>query len=281
MAATAAATTSEEANPYGVISEKNVFRLNPPPPPAPAEVAKPPDVPKVMLSGFQKVGNLMKVYLAIPAKDPKDTAYLALQAGEKERDVEIIKIREDKQEVDIVNTGTLMTLSIKSNGYALTGGGAPAKPGPAGGPPGPAGRRLSIPAGGPHPASPTAGAPPPANADNAAIIAGGPGFNSELPSYSGATSSFGAGSAIVSGGMAQPAAAAGAVPNSPSAQIANTLLSGANTGQGYRMPVPENVTPAPTVVQAAGLLIHQAAGGPPAPTGLEGPPEGGPPGPEQ
>jgi hypothetical protein len=284
MAATAAATTSEDANPYGVISEKNVFRLNPPPPAAPAEVAKPPDIPKVMLSGFQKVGDRMKVYLAIPAKDAKDTtAYLALQAGEKERDVEVIKIREDKQEVDILNTGTLMTLTIKSNGFALTGGGAaPGKPGPAGGPPGPGGRRLNIPAGGPQPMRPTAGAPPPANADNAAIVAGGNGFNSGSPSYNGSTSSYGTSGAIVSGGMVQPEPGVGAVPNSAAAQIANSLLSGANSGQGYRMPVPENVVPASPVVQAAGLLIHQAAGGPPSPTGLEGPAEGGgPPGPEQ
>ena len=54
---------------------------------------KPPDLPAVKLSGFQKIGAHMKVYLAIPAKDPKDTAYLSLQQGEKGSDVEILAIR--------------------------------------------------------------------------------------------------------------------------------------------------------------------------------------------
>src|SRR5665213_797581 len=87
VASAFAETTTEDGNPYSVISDKNVFHLNPPPPP-PTVKEKPPDLPKVMLSGFQKIGNKMEVFLALPAKDPKDTAYLAMQAGEKSRDIE-------------------------------------------------------------------------------------------------------------------------------------------------------------------------------------------------
>ena len=59
----------------------------------------------------------------------------------------------------------------------------------------------------------------------------------------------------------------GAVPNNPAAQIANTLLSGANAGQNYRPTAPQ-APPEPLEVQTAGLLIHEANGGPPAPTGI-------------
>ncbi len=83
IASTAVGTTSEEANPYAVISDKNVFHLNPPPPPAPAEATKPPDLQKVMLSGFQKVGDRMKVYLAIPAKGPQGHRLSGASGGRK------------------------------------------------------------------------------------------------------------------------------------------------------------------------------------------------------
>jgi hypothetical protein len=251
-----AETTMDDSNPYAVISDKNVFHLNPIPPP-PAEKEKPLDLPKVMLSGFQKVGNNMKVYLAIPAKDPKENVYLALMAGEKQRDVEIVKIRAEKQEVDIVNTGTPMTLSISNNGFALGGGavGPIAK----GGPPTPGGfgnRRIPVVPGLPPPTLPGA-----APGGGSALIIGGRNNGDSASAYTG--------NAIVSGNVAQPMTMGmgGAVPNNPAAQIANTLFSGANTGQGYRMPVSQ-APPEPPEVQAAGLLIHEAAGGPPAPTGI-------------
>jgi hypothetical protein len=195
-----------------------------------------------MLSGFQKVGERMKVYLAIPAKDPKDTAYLALQAGEKERDVEIVKIRADKQEVDILNTGTPMTLTIASNGFPLSGGGAVAK---AGGPPPPGTpeiRRMPGFRGAPPPNMPAAAVPSPASRSGSAIIVGGGSGSSGGPQSYGSSSY---GGAIVSGGNSAPVNTTAAVPNNPAAQIANTLFSGGATGQGYRMPAPENVAPAP------------------------------------
>jgi hypothetical protein len=256
IASAYAETTSEDSNPYNIISDKNVFHLNPPPPPVSAQKEKPPDLPKVMLSGFQKVGSRMEVFLALPAKDPKDNAYLALQAGEKERDVEIVAIRASKQEVDIINTGTPMTLTISNNGFALGGGAAPG-PVPRGGPPTPGGfgnRRIPVM---PPVGQPATAAASPAGGDNSAIIVGGrDNVMQNLGNYTG--------NAIVSGNEAPPMAAGGAVPNNPAAQIANTLLSGANTGQNYRMPVPQ-AAPEPPEVQAAGLLIHEAGGGPPAP----------------
>ncbi|HEY3854339.1 MAG TPA: hypothetical protein VGO67_08115 [Verrucomicrobiae bacterium] len=248
-----AETTTDDGNPYSIISDKNVFHLNPPPPP-PAEKEKPPDLPKVMLSGFQKIGSKMEVFLALPAKDPANTAYLALQAGEKSRDIEIVAIRDKKKEVDIINTGTPMTLTISNNGFALGGGSAPAaRPG---GPPTPGGngfgnRRIPV----MPPAAPPATAA--AGNNNSAIIVGGSANVMEnLGNYTG--------NAFVSGNQA-PSMVGGTVPNNPAAQIANTLLSGANTPQTYRPSTPQG-PPEPAEVQAAGMLIHEANGGPPAPT---------------
>jgi hypothetical protein len=248
-------TTEEDPNPYAVISKMNVFRLNPPPPPVAAETAKPPDLQKVMLSGFQRVGQRLKVYLAIAAKDPKDVAYLALQTGEKERDVEIVKIRPEKQEVDIVNAGMKMTLSIASNGFVLGGGTPVAGAKTPGGPPAPGGianRRMPIVPGMPPP--PTAAAAP-APGGNSAIIVGG--NNNEGSSY--------AGNAYVTGGNTAPAMSPGIdVPNSPAAQIANSLFNGTPVGAGNH--VPQATGPAaPPEVQAAEMLVQHAAGGPPPP----------------
>jgi hypothetical protein len=276
-----AETPGEDANPYAVISDKNMFHLNPPPPPPSADAGKPPDLQKVMLSGFQKVGDRMKVYLAIPAKDPKDTAYLSLQAGEKERDVEIVKIWADKQAVDIINTGTPMTLTIASNGFSLGSGGAVAKtgapPGPGGpGAPGaPGGRRMPAMMGAlPHNA-PAASAASRASSGVTPIVVGGGGANNSGSQGFGASSSGSSygGGAIISGGGSSPVNTVAAAPGSPASQIANSLFSGSTTGQGYQMPTPANVTPAPPEVQAATLLLHEAAGGPPAPMGLDGTPE--------
>jgi hypothetical protein len=271
IASAVAETIDEDANPYAMISDKNVFHLNPPPPPPSAEAAKPPDLQKVMLSGFQKVGDRMKVYLAIPAKDPKDTAYLALQAGEKADDVEIVKIRADKQEVDIVNTGTPMTLTIASNGFT-EGGGVVSKAGGAPPPGLPGNHRMPGMPGVLPPNMPMAAVPPPApvsSGGSAIIVGGGEGNNGAPQSYGapsyGSSSSYG-GSPIVSGGAPSYVNTSAAAPNNPSAQIANSLFSGA-TGQYH--PTPANIIPAPPEVQAAGLLLHQAAGGPPAPTGIE------------
>ena len=175
-----------------------------------------------MLSGFQKVGDRMKVYLAIPAKDPKDTAYLALQAGEKADDVEIVKIRADKQEVDIVNTGTPMTLTIASNGFT-EGGGVVSKAGGAPPPGLPGNHRMPGMPGVLPPNMPMAAVPPPApvsSGGSAIIVGGGEGNNGAPQSYGapsyGSSSSYG-GSPIVSGGAPSYVNTSAAAPNNPSA----------------------------------------------------------------
>src|SRR5271156_6010519 len=60
-----------DANPYSVISDRNVFHLNPPPPSAPAEAPKPLELPTVMLTGIVGKDKSVKVYLALRSKESK------------------------------------------------------------------------------------------------------------------------------------------------------------------------------------------------------------------
>jgi hypothetical protein len=254
-------------NPYNVISDRNVFRLNPPPPP-PEPEQKPVDLPKVMLTGFWTVGQRVKVLLAVPSKDAKvPPIYLTLGAGEGDQNLEVVNIRPSKEEVDILNSGTPQTLTVASNSYVSSPPpSAPGRPGGGGFPmpgmPGP-GRRGGF----PMPSAQSAAPAPMAAAytGGSAIVVGG-----------GDSTSFG-GSPIVSGG----ASYGGDAPASTAAaQIANSLFSPA---QQYKPPVQDTAPPLPPEVQAAGLLLSEKmpGGGPPAPpmSNIGGEGDSGPPAP--
>jgi hypothetical protein len=289
----AADTAPADANPYSVISDRNIFHLNPPPPPPDPDAAKAVDVPKVMLTGFVGKGNTMKVLMAVLPKDKKDSvSYLTLKPGEKDHDVELVNIHLDKEEVDIINTGTAQTLSVKSNSYASA---APATPQPGGAPamPGLPGIRhpmAGFPAASPQPAATPATASAASSGGSAIVVAGGGGGESGSASgssgngaivsggnasVSGGNSFVSGGNASVSGGNSYASGGNSYVPgmnaNNAGGQIANSLF---NQNSQYRMP-PAIGTPAPKAVQAAGLLIQEAAGGPPSP--VQSSEDGGPP----
>jgi hypothetical protein len=125
--------TNAESNPYLIISRRNVFHLHAPPPPAPV-ADKSATLPEVMLTGFVETAHVTTVLLAKPAEEPAKTpTYLSLKAGERKDGVEVVRIRLQKEEVDIINSGTPMTLCLNSNsfpsdGFALKAfGGAQAK----------------------------------------------------------------------------------------------------------------------------------------------------------
>jgi hypothetical protein len=120
------------ANPYSVIVERNVFRLNSPPP-----IAKPDKTPSnsaevnVTLSGFMQTGDQWQVLLAVKSLSPDPKApplqtFLTLIEGGKEsvrqQDqqtwLEVVKIYAEQERVDILNSGVPMTLSMKTNGFA-------------------------------------------------------------------------------------------------------------------------------------------------------------------
>ena len=56
-ASAVAAPFNDDSNPYSVITGRNVFHLNPPPPPPSTQKEKPPELPKVMLSGLPLVSG--------------------------------------------------------------------------------------------------------------------------------------------------------------------------------------------------------------------------------
>ena len=108
-------------NPYMVIAEKNIFHLQPPPPSDTPTNAPEPEKPKVILSGFATVAGVTTAFMSIPAKDAKDhPTYLRLKMGEAQDDIQLLDIREPLGEVDILDAGAQITLSVKSNSYAMT-----------------------------------------------------------------------------------------------------------------------------------------------------------------
>lgn len=183
----------DSSNPYAIIVDRNIFRLNPPPPPVAVD-QKPVEMPKVYLSGIIKIGDDIRVLFSMPAKDAKgQTSYFKLAPGEMasgERDdkLELVRIHPDQQEVDVVVNGTAMTLSVLSNSLASAsaptgkagGGAAP----PQGVRPGPAAAQPPV---------ATAAAP----AGSSAIIVGG---NRESTSYGGGVSVGGGGGGVTTVG---------------------------------------------------------------------------------
>ena len=174
--------TGDNSNPYAIIIDRNVFRLNPPPPPPSAE-KKPVDLPKVYLNGIVRVGDDVRVLFSIPPKDAKSqTTYFKLAPGEKDDVLELVGIHPDQQEVDVLVSGTAMTLSVFSNSLASAGGKA------AGGGTAPAPAVLR---GGPPAPAPAAAAAAPG--DSSAIVVGG--GRSSSP-YGGVTVGGGGGGGV-------------------------------------------------------------------------------------
>jgi hypothetical protein len=280
-----------KVNPYAVIIDKNVFRLNPPPPLEPPPEVKPADLPQYKLTGIVNISGETRVLFALAPKDAKDTpTYLNLAAGEKQGQLELVSIDRDKEEVAVINSGTPMTLSVKSNSYAVSAGAAPAAPGPI-----PGARRLPG-----FPAPPIPGAPPPAPAPataaasqpstgGAVIIGGGGdggGANSgvaqnnqnyaaqNVGNYGGGN--YGGSGVSVSGAAPINYGGVGGVnlatPNGATINLGST----APVGQTPNWPPPttEPVNPALQILemQAASQGINTGNNGSPANSGKTGPP---------
>jgi hypothetical protein len=111
----AAAVPDDGSNPYDVITERNVFHLNPIPPPPPPPTPKV-ELPEIKLSGFLRIGKTTHALFSCSPKDKKEEPiYYDLADGQKEGILEVVRIHEEEGEVEIINSGTPLTLSLKND----------------------------------------------------------------------------------------------------------------------------------------------------------------------
>ncbi len=113
-----ASVVSDDADPYLVITQRNVFGLKPPPPPPAPPKDAAAALPEVRLTGFMRKGAPWKVLLSVTPASPDGhqhglTFYLTMVEGDKEGDVELVKAYPVEGKVDIINSGTPMTLSLE------------------------------------------------------------------------------------------------------------------------------------------------------------------------
>lgn len=228
--ACAIADTTGEDSAYGAISNRNAFHLNPAPSPA-APVQKTVDLPKLVLSGFYKVGGNTRVLLAMPPRDQTGvTKYFNLAPGERDTPVEVVKISAEKGEVDIINSGMRMTLSLASNGAVAMAapsqpaGGAPPVPGMPGGK-----QARTLSPGVPQPAALLAAAATPATSGNSAVVVSGGDSGSLAESANGSAN----GGAIIAGRNSVGGGNSGAPSASGnSSSTGGVIVAGGNSAIG-------------------------------------------------
>jgi hypothetical protein len=226
-------TPSDDGNPYSAIVRANVFHLTDPPKP----VEKPDQIlanlPKVNISGFiRHADQPVRALFATVPKDPKEPAkYFNLAEGEKQDILEVLKIADNQESVQVVIAGTPVTLTTKSNSFIQPI--VPIKPGVPG-----AAAVPAVAAARPYTQAP--GAPPAAQADNSGggvIVAGG-----IVPSHTGASSVTTIGNAGgLSGGTAFNNTAmnngsgfgAAGIAGSPNSAFQSVPTRGGNTLPNY------------------------------------------------
>ena len=129
----ASANNSLLGNPYATIAARNIFALNPPTPPAPLE---PPEknLPKITPTGIQSFFGQSKVLFKVAAgaaprgRQPANEEFYILSQGQREDDIEVIKIDEKNSLVTFDNHGTTQELPLASP--AESGAFASSSPGP-------------------------------------------------------------------------------------------------------------------------------------------------------
>jgi hypothetical protein len=216
-------------NPYATVAVRNIFGLNPPAPPAPVE---PPDknLPKITPTGimgiFEHYQVLFKVTPVAKGGPPTKDEFYILSEGQRQDDIEVVKIDEQKSLVTFENHGITQELPLAA---AASGGGAAASSWSGGG-------------GGMNPGMmPGAGAGP-----------GGPGGP-------GSFTRFGGGPGGNNGGMpnSNPGFNGGGPPVAPGANGANSGLdfgAAVDTSRNYQ---PAKELPQVSTDEQAALMVVQ------------------------
>lgn len=192
-------------NPYTTVAVRNIFGLNPPAPPKPPEdPAK--DLPKITPTGIMGIfGHYQVLFKVAPVTKggppPKDEFYI-LSEGQRQDNIEVVKIDEQNSLVTFDNHGITQALPLAA--AASSGGGAAAASWSGGGGgmnPG----MAAIAAGGGGPGGPGGftrfGAGPGGN--NGGMPNSNPGFNNG-GGPNGANGANGAGGGLNFGGSTQP-----------------------------------------------------------------------------
>lgn len=106
------------SNPYSAIIARNVFGLQPPPPPAEPTNNDPTKVASTLkLTGFIKIEGLpLKAMFVNTPKDPKmEPTYYSLCEGEREGALSILKLNEQKEFAEVMNEGEKLVVWLKDS----------------------------------------------------------------------------------------------------------------------------------------------------------------------
>jgi hypothetical protein len=128
--------------PYSTIVARNMFGLVPIPPPPPPDQGPPPDPPpKITPNGIMTIFGKKQALFKVadkpkPGQPQKDTSHV-LSEGEREDDIEVVKIDSENNTITFNNHGEVQELVVVdagATGGAPGGGGGPgaAGPGPGG-----------------------------------------------------------------------------------------------------------------------------------------------------
>ena len=133
----ASANNSLLGNPYATIVARNIFALNPPtPPPPPEDPGK--NLPKITPTGIQSFFGQSKVLFKVAAgaaprgRPPAKEDFYILSQGQREDDIEVIKIDEKNSLVTFDNHGTTQELPLASaaeSGAFASSSAGPGNPG--------------------------------------------------------------------------------------------------------------------------------------------------------
>jgi hypothetical protein len=127
----ASANNSLPANPYATIAVRNIFGLNPPVPPSPADDPGK-DLPKITPTGIMSEFGYLKALFRVaagnkPGQPAKEEFYI-LSQGQRQDDIEVIKIDEKNSLVTFDNHGTTQELPLAN--APESGASASSPPGP-------------------------------------------------------------------------------------------------------------------------------------------------------
>ena len=131
-------TAVKDSGPYAMIVARNVFRLNPIPPPVQVtnEPPAPPPSP-LQLTGLSRFGRTpIRALLANKPANPTNVLFFNLAEGERKDNLEILKINEAEESVEIMYAGVRSTVLLKDSKHepsaAPAAGVLGAQPGQAG-----------------------------------------------------------------------------------------------------------------------------------------------------